>query len=80
MKKILTQPIEAKFEFHCDKCEKVLEFGPDVTINFDFGYGSDRDGDKAELHLCGDCGEKMHEWLEGFTVKKIELVNSFDFM
>jgi hypothetical protein len=51
---------------YCDNCFSKIENNP-IQINHTFGYGSKRDGDSVELHLCENCFEKI------FLEKKLNL-------
>jgi hypothetical protein len=47
-------------EFFCDICS-----APAVSfLNWDFGYGSSRDMDRADSHFCEKCGEEVLEILK----------------
>ena len=48
-----------KVSFSCDVCRATPEFGVDAVVEFNFGYGSGRDGSRAEFHFCSDCAEKF---------------------
>ena len=54
--KTVLKPLEPeKAEYRSDFSDKVFsEFGPDVTIKFDFDYGSRLDGEALEFHLTDD--------------------------
>jgi len=43
----------------CDKCLKPKE--DLIEIRYQYGYGSDKDGDYIETDLCIDCFEKIIE-------------------
>jgi hypothetical protein len=53
-------PREVVIDVICDRCQKSTtyeeECGPDyATLDAHWGFGSSRDGDKVELHLCDTC-------------------------
>jgi hypothetical protein len=51
---------------YCNNCFTEIKSNP-VQINHTFGYGSKRDGESVEIHLCENCFEKI------FLEKKLNL-------
>jgi hypothetical protein len=39
----------------CDSCEIEIDRDDYVSISYQFGYGSQRDGDQVEIDLCENC-------------------------
>ena len=54
--KLVPEPV---WKYTCNCCEKKLNPKEDeiISITHKFGYGSKRDLDKHELHLCEECYE-----------------------
>ena len=48
-----------KVEYKCDVCGIIPEWGVDAAVEFNFGYGSSRDGDHNSFHFCSPCAEKF---------------------
>ena len=48
-----------KVEYICDKCGDIPEYGIDAIITFQFGYGSNRDGDYGVFHFCSKCAGEL---------------------
>lgn len=60
MKVMTPQTIEAVSDVVCDLCggstTKGNEFTPEfATLQADWGYGSNHDGEQYEIHLCEGC-------------------------
>ena len=43
----------------CDSCEIEINHNNYVSILHQFGYGSQRDGDRVEIDLCENCLERL---------------------
>jgi len=43
----------------CDSCEIEINHNNYVSISHQFGYGSQRDGDRVEIDLCENCLERL---------------------
>lgn len=61
-------PKEVVVDVICDRCKRstiyVRECGPDyATLDAHWGFGSPRDGDKVELHLCDACCRVVEQFI-----------------
>ena len=43
----------------CDKCGESVEHDDLIEIRYQYGYGSDKDGDYIETDICIGCLEKI---------------------
>ena len=55
--KTIIQPKKVKFT--CDNCGDIPDCGVDCEVTFNFGYGSERDGDTCQVHFCTECAEEF---------------------
>lgn len=63
----------------CDFCKKIMDAGSNkldglehsVTLNFSFGYFSDRDGDNFQWDACSKCGNEIAVLLEKYKKEKV---------
>tara|TARA_Y100000310_G_C20313943_1_gene637521 strand:+ start:404 stop:655 length:252 start_codon:yes stop_codon:yes gene_type:complete len=56
----------------CDVCGKKCksEYGIERgVLSADWGYGSNKDGERHECHLCEECYDKVKEFIEGLGGK-----------
>ncbi len=84
MKIIKTEAIDTEVveDVKCDICKescRVKMNGYDMfeyaTLHSNWGYGSDHDGDKTELHFCENCVGRIGE---RYQIPKDELFKSND--
>lgn len=66
MKYIKEVQVKKAVRIKCDCCGKDIIHSDQCTIDYQFGYGSKRDGDRLSLDFCPDCieqilGEKLLE-------------------
>lgn len=59
MKHIVTQPTDTVIDITCDVCcqsTRVKDYGQQFgTLQAHWGYGSEHDGERYEVHLCELC-------------------------
>lgn len=47
----------------CNMCGKEIESYNEFNINYQFGYESLHDGENLNLDLCGECLDKITQYL-----------------
>lgn len=59
MKIIKKIEVDSVVKTQCDKCRSIIYDKEECSINYTFGYGSERDGDRISLDICHKCIENV---------------------
>lgn len=61
MKKIIQKQITETF---CDGCGDKLEFDESLLVDFEYGYGSDKDGIHGDFYYCHSCADLVWDFIK----------------